>query len=125
MEREARYKRISFWVDKKTFENLEKQRELSKICTTNASYLTNLINSRAKNKDLKLISKRMQLNSEILLDMYGIATNINQIAHALNRDSFHKFNEEEFYSKTEVLTKEVQEIIIELKTQNSYLKGLL
>nr|WP_032072663.1 plasmid mobilization relaxosome protein MobC [Aliarcobacter butzleri]AHG28762.1 hypothetical protein [Aliarcobacter butzleri] len=122
---EKRFKRIMFWVDRETFENLEKQRKLSKVSTTNASYLRNLINTRAKNKDLKLISKRMQLNSEVLLDMYGIATNINQIAHALNRDSFHKFDEEKFYEKTEVLTKEVQEIIIELKTQNSYLKGLL
>lgn len=122
---QKRYKKINFWVDKKTFENLEKQRDLSKVCTTNASYLRNLINSRAKNRDLKLISKRMQINSEILLDMYGIANNINQIAHALNRDSFHKFDGKDFYSKTEVLTKEVQEIIFELKKQNSYLKGFL
>lgn len=122
---QKRFKKINFWVDKKTFENLERQRELSKVCTTNASYLRNLINSRAKNTDLKLISKRMQLNSEILLDMYGISNNINQIAHALNRDSFHKFDEKDFYSKTEILTKEVQEIVIELKKQNSYLKGFL
>jgi hypothetical protein len=120
-----RFKKINFWVNKDTFENLEKQRRLSKVSTTNAGYLRNLINSRAKNRDLKLISKRMELNSEILLDIYGIANNINQIAHALNRDSFYKFNEEEFYSKTEELTREVKEIIMELKKQNAYIKGFV
>jgi thymidine kinase len=123
MQKECR--KINFAVDEKTFENLMKQVKLSKVSTTKAQYLRNLINSRAKNKDLKKIAQYLELGAEIILDMQGIANNINQIAHQLNSNDYYKFDEYKFYEKTDTLLHEVQIIITELKEQNSLLKGYL
>lgn len=119
------YRKINFAVDEKTFDNLMKQVKLSKVSNTKAQYLRNLINSRAKNKDLKKIAQYLELGAEIILDMQGIANNINQIAHQLNSNDYYKFDEYKFYEKTDTLLHEVQIIITELKEQNSLLKGYL